>query len=114
MAEQKEREGGWASSWGLLLPVRGCVIYQGVGPALVQLAHSWMQSGRRWRVQRPKDGRGCASKASLDFPPDRKSRPSCSAHSQFAGGLVPLIREFQVVVRDVRRPAAFGSQTAEV
>lgn len=73
VAGQRERDSGWASSWWLLLPIGGCVVHPGLGPALVQLAHSWMQSGRRGRVQTPKDCQGCASGASLDFPPNRKS-----------------------------------------
>lgn len=66
----------------------------------------WMNSGRRWMVQRPKDCQGCASKASLDFAPQEE--PLCSVHL-VPQWLVPLIRESQIVVRDFRAAKCFWS-----
>lgn len=88
------------SRWWLCCPL-------GPGPAPVQLAHNWMQSGKRWRVQSQRDCHGCAPKVSLDFPPDRKSLrasslavlvvsaadkrvPSCGRRSKLPDGFDPL------------------------
>lgn len=47
------REVDDTSSWWLFLCIGGCAIHWGLRPALVQLAHCWTWSGKRWRVQRP-------------------------------------------------------------